>query len=52
MVSKTEWQEWGWVSQVVKLMSLCAFKPKNDVTRLLCYCANYFVKNELGIEES
>lgn len=37
-------------SQIVKLTSLGAFKQKSEIARLLCYYANYFIKNELGIE--
>ena len=46
----SEWREERKVGVPdVKLTSLVAFKQENEITRLLCYNANYFVKNELGI---
>lgn len=50
MVSEAEWREESGIPQLVKLMSLAAFKQENEITRLLCYSAIHLANNELGIE--
>jgi len=49
--SLAEWREERGVGfPDVMLTSLVAFKQEKEITRLLCYNAIYFVKNELRIQ--